>query len=239
MYHGCSRFNAILKRSSCEIDSIFLVEVGIKAYSAIYRKLRGAEKFIINFYYYYSMPTEDSEIEKEKLKLDREKFVFEQEKFRETQETEKFKAWLLFIPLFVAILTIAYSSYSYNQEAKDNFKLKAADIVMDSEGPTSTYHKSLAMKELFKDSLPDDFATSFDPTDRKFGGPSSSVDSKKELLKLIVENPNFDKNETIQMWGDLFPGDKWIDSLRKSEALKSNDSLVGNQTKIYPWLIKR
>jgi hypothetical protein len=41
MYQGCSRFSAILKRSSFEIDTAhFLVGVGvtIKVYSATHRK---------------------------------------------------------------------------------------------------------------------------------------------------------------------------------------------------------
>jgi hypothetical protein len=39
MNHGSSRFSAILKRASCEIDMAdFLVGVGIKAYLVTHRK---------------------------------------------------------------------------------------------------------------------------------------------------------------------------------------------------------
>jgi hypothetical protein len=178
------------------------------------------------------MAPENQEIEREKLKLERDRFAFEQEKFRETQKTEKFKALMLFIPLLAAILTIAYSSYSSNQEAKNNFELKAAEIVMNANGPLVTYHKAIAMKYLFNDSLPDDFAASFNPADRKFGGPDY-IDSKKELLKLIVENPQFDRNDTIELWCDLFPGDEWINHLRKGENLSSNDSYLRSRVTLY------
>jgi hypothetical protein len=55
---------------------------------------------------------DDKELEREKLAFEREKLAFEQEKFDETQKLENLKTWLLFIPLIIAILTIAYSVYS-------------------------------------------------------------------------------------------------------------------------------
>ena len=111
--------------------------------------------------------TSNLEFEREKLELEREKV-----------KLERFKTWwtgiAIIIPLVVAIVTIGFTSQSQHdqaklqlelqtQEAKTQFELKAAEIVMNTESPLGAQIKAKALASLFPDRLPKNFAASFDP----------------------------------------------------------------------------
>jgi hypothetical protein len=158
---------------------------------------------------YYSMIIdEDNELERDKLAFEREKFI-------EIQKLEKIKAVLLFIPLIAAIMTIAYNIHSDNQEAKMNFELKSAEIVMDAKGPEETYYKAQALKTLFKGSLPDNFAEGFNSDDASLGTTDASGD-KNEFLKLVIQDNKYSKDEIVKFWGVLYPADRvWLEDIAK------------------------
>jgi hypothetical protein len=158
---------------------------------------------------------DDKELEHAKLALERDKLDFEREKFKETQKLEYNKAWALSIPLLVAMLTVFYSVYSSNIDARNNFELKAAEIVMNSQGPLETYHKAQALKALFGDDLPREFADDFDPGNEMLGSPVVSGD-KIEFLKLIIQNPDYNKSNIIRLWGEVYPADRpWLHNIKQ------------------------
>jgi len=116
----------------------------------------------------------DFDVEREKVMIEREKLQIERERLK----LERFKSWWtsasIIIPIVVAATGIAFSVWSLNQQArtqsaiqaqqaKSQFEIKAAEIVMSSEGPIRAHAKAKALAELFPDRLPENFAASFEP----------------------------------------------------------------------------
>lgn len=90
-----------------------------------------------------------------------------------------------------------------SMESKDAFVLKAAEIVMSAGNPFATKNKAEILKIIFKDRLPDNFLSTFNPSDHHKPGPS--VDTKIELFRHLMENP---EKEIVNLWLRMFPGDK-------------------------------
>lgn len=135
---------------------------------------------------------------------------------REKLKVERLKAWLtglsIFVPLIVAALSFAFSTLSQAQQARYDFEIKAAEIVLGASSPSAAAAKARALADLFPDQLPADFAESFDSS--LYGGPSS--EGKKEFLQLMIEYPDH-RREIIWLWERLFPGDTWIDDIRTGD----------------------
>ena len=144
------------------------------------------------------------DIEQQRLALEREKL-----------KVEWFKAWWtgfsILIPLLIAAGTFFYNSQNQREQARIDFKLKAAEIVLNAQGPTEAKNKAAAMAALFPDYLPSDFAENFKPLD--YGSPKIST-PQIELLTLIIEHPD-QRNEIIDMWLHVAPFDKWAEKLRE------------------------
>jgi hypothetical protein len=180
----------------------------------------------------------DPDLERAKLQLDRERFEHDKELARErfdheqqldkskTSE-EKRRTWLtagsIFIPLLIAALTFANASFTQDRQAEDQlalqaqqaqaeFELKAADIVMASDSAAGTYNKARAMRALFPNRLPLDFADSFNPSDFTSSNEAGVVQSKKELLNLLADHPS-ERQQIIDTWKYLFPDDEWVKDL--------------------------
>ncbi len=144
------------------------------------------------------------EIEQQRLALEREKL-----------KVEWFRAWWtgfsILIPLLIAVGTFFYNSQNQREQARIDFKLKAAEIVLNAQGPTEAKNKAAAMAALFPDYLPSDFAEDFTPLD--YGSPKISS-PQIQLLTLILEHPD-QRNEIIDMWLQVAPFDKWAEKLRE------------------------
>jgi len=176
--------------------------------------------------------------EQAKLQLDRERFEHEkalaEERFGHEQKLdqsktsqEKRRTWItagsIFIPLLIAALTFANASFTQERQAEDQlalqaqqaqaeFELKAADIVMASDSAAGTYNKARAMRALFPNRLPLDFAGSFNPSDYTSSNEAGVVQSKKELLNLLADHPS-ERQQIIDTWKYLFPDDEWVKDL--------------------------
>ena len=146
-----------------------------------------------------------------KLDIEQQKLALEYEKLK----LERFKAiWTgisIFIPLLIAVGTIFFNAKNQAEQAQIDFQLKAAEIVMNSSGPSEAKGKAEAMVALFPDYIPADFAKSFVPLDY---GSSKISASQKALLDLIVEHPD-QRNEIIDMWLAVAPYDTWAENLRE------------------------
>jgi hypothetical protein len=117
-------------------------------------------------------------------------------------------ALTIIIPVLVAAATLGVGIYTQNQQARRTFELKVAELVMVDISPWGARNRARALKALFADTLPADFAADFNPSD--FVGHQSS---KRELLKMIAENPGA-KDIIVSSWRQLFPDDEWAKDLK-------------------------
>jgi len=148
-------------------------------------------------------PKEDS-LELQRLEIEREKL-----------RIERFKAWWtgfsILIPLLITAGTLLFNVQNQRAQARLDFKLKAAEILISSPSPTEARNKAAAMAKLFSEELPVNFGENFIPAE--YGAPKIS-DSKKFLLTLIVEHPE-QRNDIIEMWLKLSPSDTWAADLHQ------------------------
>jgi len=118
------------------------------------------------------METTAGDLEERRVAVEEKKIELEHEKIR----TERLRAWYssfsIFGSLFVVAGTVALGIWSqYEQsklqhslqdrQAKAQFELKAAEIVMDTNDPGVTRNKARALQALFPQYLSDNFADSF------------------------------------------------------------------------------
>ena len=152
---------------------------------------------------------------------DRERFDFDKHNEDRKARIEIWKGLIsgaaLLIPLLIGI-------YSIRAQARTNFELKAAEIVMNAKNVFGVRKRADVLRELFPDKLRQDFADSFDP--QKHTSPGPSTESKLELLKLIVAAPEREQ-EIVDLWRrmytvdkieQLFPGDFGGESKEGSRA---------------------
>jgi hypothetical protein len=89
----------------------------------------------------------------------------------------------------------------------------AAELVINAKNPGEAHATAEALEDPFSDRLKDEFGGEFRPGNYGIEG-DPATDSKLELLKLTIGNPK-QKQEIIDRWIKLFPGDKkWADLLR-------------------------
>lgn len=79
---------------------------------------------------------------------------------------ERIKAWgsVFSIPMsfLIATLTIVYGIWSHDARSRVDFEMKAAEIViMSSSSPSEAANKAIALKKLFPNRLPPNFAEAF------------------------------------------------------------------------------
>lgn len=116
------------------------------------------------------------DLDKLKLDLDRERLKIEQENFNRQQRTEIVKTFItaisIIVPVLMAFITINYnlqieenksnqSQKLLEESTRSNFLLKATEIVMNAKTINETKNRAYAMKMLFPNNLPKDFADSF------------------------------------------------------------------------------
>jgi hypothetical protein len=153
----------------------------------------------------------NEDIERERLNLEKRRLELEIEKERNFKKIEYLKAAAIFIPLVLVFLTFAFNNYSTNLdhryeldikriEANNSFRLKAAEIVMNAESPNASYNRAKALRGLFPEYLSSDFAEKFDPY-------NTGTPKKWDLATLIIEHPS-QKNDIIDLWIGVYPGDE-------------------------------
>jgi hypothetical protein len=122
------------------------------------------------------------------------------------------------IPLLVAALSIGLGVWSNRQNARlqrefqdrterSQFELKAAELAFAEKGPHGTYQRARALKALFPDRLPDDFAERFDPK-TFLTSPGEGSDGKFRFIEAMAPHVK-DSEQLIALWEALFPADTW------------------------------
>ena len=146
---------------------------------------------------------------------ERERFDFDKHNEDRKARTEIWKGLIsgaaLLIPLLIGI-------YSIRAQARTNFELKAAEIVMNAKNVFGVRKRADVLRELFPKRLGQDFADSFDPQKHAVLGPST--DSKLELLKLIVAAPEREQ-QIVDLWRRMYSGDK-IEQLFPGDFLQES-----------------
>jgi hypothetical protein len=135
--------------------------------------------------------------EREKLKIEHQKLELEFRKARWTSLS-------IGVPVMAAIITAAFGFWSTYQTAKLQFKLKAAESVMQAPNPANAVGRAQFLMELFPGELTK-FARDADP--EKYTG-DTDPQVKIELLKLFAGKTD-SAADILAVWQALFPGDSW------------------------------
>jgi len=173
-------------------------------------------------------------VEEERLQVDKDKLAAETELERQRLEIEKSRLeldkaaakWSAMgpsIPLVVALLTLAYSIWSFGKQGKQQIELKAMEFVFQGKTPEALQNRCRAMVSLLGGRLPKDFGTTFSPVDH--GGGKEDPESKKFFLELLLKYPT-QRNETLQYWRALF-GDAWLDRVHLDGKVTLEPDLQG------------
>jgi hypothetical protein len=133
---------------------------------------------------------------------DHERFDFD--KYNEDRKA-RIEIWKGLISGAALLIPLLIGIYSIRAQARSNFELKAAEIVMNAKNVFGVRKRADVLRELFPDKLRQDFADSFDP--QKHTSPGPSPESKLELLKLIVAAPERE-SEIVNLWRRMYSGDK-------------------------------
>jgi len=174
-------------------------------------------------------------VEEEQLQADKEKLAAETELERQRLEIERARLelekaaakWSTIgpaIPLLVALLTLAYSIWSFGKQGKQQIELKAMEFVFQGKTPEALQNRCRAMVALLGGRLPKDFGTTFSPIDH--GGGKEDPESKKFFLELLLKYPT-QRNETLQYWRALF-GDAWLDRVHLDGKVTLNADSQGD-----------
>ncbi len=169
-----------------------------------------------------------------RLKLENEQALFNRRIEVEKLEVERMKAWItgasLMVPLMVAAITFALGVRNQNQQARlqreaqeanerAQFEIKAAELVMDANGPVGSKNKARALLQLFPNRLPADFVESFDPED--FTGPKVESYEAKKIFFEVASSHIKDIPSLVILWKQLFPTDTWPKRLDSESMAKS------------------
>lgn len=133
--------------------------------------------------------------------IDRQRLDFERQNEERKNRTELIKSA---IAGFSLVLPLCFGIYTLRSQARQAFELKAAELVMNAPSVFAVEKKARILRTIFAAKIPRDFAAAFNPKDFATAGPS--VESKLELLKLIVAN--FEREaEVVDLWRRMYPGD--------------------------------
>jgi hypothetical protein len=153
------------------------------------------------------------DLDRQRFELERLQFEVSQEQERQKLElgherlrVERFKAWwtgvTVVIPILLAVGTIAAGLWTQAAAARTQFELKAAEIVFAGNDPYISAGKANALREIFRDRLPEGFGVTFEPS--RFAGDASN---KKYLLELLSKDFK-NRKEIIRLWRVLYPNDE-------------------------------
>jgi hypothetical protein len=142
--------------------------------------------------------------EHELIEVEREKLQFEREKLKSAQRRAFWISILIFIPLMIAAVSIAYGTLSQAQQEKSRLQLAAAGEVLNSSGFAEAQNRARALMTLIPDALPADFVSALEP--KVFIGPKA--DYELVLLQLLLAYPER-RQEIIDSWKQLFNEERW------------------------------
>jgi hypothetical protein len=162
----------------------------------------------------------DEYLESEKLKIEREKVEIERERLKVERQKGLWSAAATFLPLFIAAASIGFAVYQQDVQAKsslrqqalqahENFRLKAAEIVMDVEDLWQADDRARVLNSLFPEMLPDDWAEHYSMERRTL--------PLDRLLERLAAHPE-DSEKILSFYAAIYPTDPNILELRSTGA---------------------
>lgn len=153
---------------------------------------------------------------REQLRLDRERLELEKEKLKMEREMRRWTVLSILIPLIIVAFTVIASNLNQARQAKIDFALKAAEIIINSDGPSEVPNRMRALMALFPDQFPPDFpqiVEAFDPSLFSSGEPS--YDNKMNFIRLMGDYYE-NRDEMLTMYKQLFPGSNIVEAIESS-----------------------
>ena len=129
-------------------------------------------------------------LEIEKILLERHKIDIENRKARWTLLS-------ILIPLLGAIVTAFFALWSNYQAEKSKFKLRAAELVMQTSSPRTALGRAKFLEAIFSDEL-SNFVTNVDAKNY-IHEADPHPQTRIELLKIFADKAN-DATEILSIW---------------------------------------
>ncbi len=159
-------------------------------------------------------------VEREKLRIERQKLALqlrqarlERVKHRLEAKKAKYTAISIAVTAAAAGATLIAGVLSQNFQARAQFQLKAAEIVLSAQSVDQARASAAALQALFPERLPHDFSGRF-PKDLPAFGPDI-IQAKAEVLKLLADAPPERESKIIALWCRLYSDDRSFDCSRK------------------------
>jgi hypothetical protein len=151
-------------------------------------------------------PEENAVVNKEDAALSEERWL---RKFR----LERAKVWLtligIAIPVWIAAYQIRYERIAQEELGQLQFRIAAAQLVMDAGSPKQIAGKARLLKALVPEDLVT-FRVDFEADSFELGG---SLQRRHDLLVLLAQNPT-NRAAILDDYRRLFDWDEWADSLQ-------------------------
>jgi|SRR6266540_299262 len=152
----------------------------------------------------------DDAVEKEESALEiqkwKESLAIEKEKLR----LEKRSMWVstgsIVIPLLVVALTIYENTQAQKAQSRDDFDLKAAQVVLEAKTVSESQNRADGLVALLPERFPTDLSERLQPLHDKFQQRLEM--DKRALLNLLVAAPKERRKEILDLWLTFYPKDK-------------------------------
>ena len=159
-----------------------------------------------------------------------DRFMFDKEKADSDRVTErnkiKWTAISILGSVVVAAISIVSAAALQNSAANTQFKLKAAELVLQSDDPEVNKDKAARFQELFPGRMESDWSKSFDWKKHA----DENDDMKTAFAKLLAEHPDPNqRKQIIDTYRILFVDDSTVQSFL--DRLLSDANQKANLTK--------
>jgi len=136
-----------------------------------------------------TLQMEANRIESQKLELEKRKL--------------RWTVLSLFVPLLIAASSVAYAVWNNAQQARIDFQIKAAEIVMETQSPGGAVNRARFLATLFPDYLPADFAAGLQATDFTGGLSDEAIQIRSLLFNALADRAESGADVT-QLWQTIF-----------------------------------
>lgn len=155
---------------------------------------------------------ENTRLQRERLEFDKDKAKSDAERAEKTIKVEESKVfWSALatgVPLAVGVIAIAAGVWNQNRQARNQFELKAAEIIFSGTTPQAVLRRGKALKAIFGTNLSRDFLSDFKP--ENIGDPKEPSEQKLAFLDHVLKTPD-KQADIVKLWFALFPGDfRWL-----------------------------
>jgi len=150
----------------------------------------------------FDLDRERLRLDQQKLDLERERLELERRKSQLDLRQSRLTAFAIFVPLLVAMGSIAISLRAFTKEAalqreqaRNQFDMTAAQIVVNNNDPDLAYSKAKVLSELFPGRFSPEWIERFNP--KTYCMPA--FDDRITFAKLAIEHPD-ERKSLVSLW---------------------------------------